>query len=98
MANGCGPAQGELKCHRCGVCDGYGCPGMLPGLGGVFEGKNFQLNCEGWKKFFDAVCQAGKGDAKHWSVPHVPDTAIWETGQGSGSAFSALGYLNLLLA
>ena len=41
---------GELKCHRCPVCDGYGCPGMLPGLGGVFEGKNFQLNCEGWKE------------------------------------------------
>lgn len=26
------------------------------------------------------------------------DTAIWEMGQGSGSALSALGYLNLLLA
>lgn len=42
--------NGDLKCHRCPVCDGYGCPGMLPGLGGVFEGKNFQLNCEGWKE------------------------------------------------
>ena len=45
-------ACGELKCHRCAVCDGYGCPGMLPGLGGVFEGKNFQLNCEGWKELY----------------------------------------------
>ena len=44
---------GELKCHRCPVCDGYGCPGMLPGLGGVFEGKNFQLNCEGWKELYN---------------------------------------------
>ena len=43
----------DLKCHRCAVCDGYGCPGMLPGLGGVFEGKNFQLNCEGWKELFN---------------------------------------------
>ncbi len=57
-----GLAQGELKCHRCGVCDGYGCPGMLPGLGGVFEGKNFQLNCEGWKELFDTACGAGKGE------------------------------------
>ena len=48
-----GPAQGDLKCHRCPVCDGYGCPGMLPGLGGVFEGKNFQLNCEGWKELYN---------------------------------------------
>ena len=46
-------ATGELKCHRCAVCDGYGCPGMLPGLGGVFEGKNFQLNCEGWKELYN---------------------------------------------
>ena len=44
---------GDLKCHRCAICDGYGCPGMLPGLGGVFEGKNFQLNCEGWKELYD---------------------------------------------
>ncbi len=53
---------GELKCHRCAICDGYGCPGMLPGLGGVFEGKNFQLNCEGWKELFDQACQRGAGD------------------------------------
>ena len=57
-----GLAQGELKCHRCAVCDGYGCPGMLPGLGGVFEGKNFQLNCEGWKELFDEACSKGAGD------------------------------------
>ncbi len=55
-------ACGELKCHRCAVCDGYGCPGMLPGLGGVFEGKNFQLNCEGWHLLFEEVERAGKGD------------------------------------
>ena len=54
-----GLAQGELKCHRCAVCDGYGCPGMLPGLGGVFEGKNFQLNCEGWKELFNWIPIAG---------------------------------------
>lgn len=39
---------GSLKCHRCAVCNGYGCPGNLPGLGGVFENKNFQLNCDAW--------------------------------------------------
>lgn len=42
-------ASGQLKCHRCRVCNGYGCPGNLPGLGGVFQNKNFQLNCESWK-------------------------------------------------
>ena len=46
--------KGDLKCHRCPVCDGYGCPGMLPGLGGVFEGKNFQLNYDGWKELYNS--------------------------------------------
>ena len=62
IANICGPAEGELKCHRCAICDGYGCPGRLPGLGGVFEGKNFQLNCEGWKDLFDEACRRGAED------------------------------------
>lgn len=39
----------ELKCHRCPECNGFGCPGNMPGLGGVFENKNFQLNCEAWE-------------------------------------------------
>ena len=52
--------KGELKCHRCPVCDGYGCPGMLPGLGGVFEGKNFQLNFEGWHDIFEKAIAKGK--------------------------------------
>ncbi len=46
---------GELKCQRCDTCLGLGCIGELPGLGGVFQNQNFQLNCEGWanlrKKF-----------------------------------------------
>lgn len=72
IANICGLAEGELKCHRCAICDGYGCPGMLPGLGGVFEGKNFQLNCEGWKELFDEACRRGAGDEIR-SIPVRPE-------------------------
>ena len=54
--------NGDLKCHRCAVCDGYGCPGMLPGLGGVFEGKNFQLNFEGWRELLEEAVQNGVGE------------------------------------
>ena len=43
--------KGELKCHRCENCLGYGCIGQLPGLGGVFESQNFQLNCQAWAKY-----------------------------------------------
>ena len=41
--------KGQLKCHRCARCNGYGCPDMLPGLGGVMGGANFQANCADWK-------------------------------------------------
>ena len=35
--------KGQLKCHRCAKCNGYGCPDMLPGLGGVMGGVIFTL-------------------------------------------------------
>ena len=35
---------------------------MLPGLGGVFEGKHFQLNCEGWHELFDSAVARGLED------------------------------------
>jgi len=50
----------DLKCHRCPVCDGYGCPGNMPGLGGVFENQNFQLNCEAWEKLRKQAEKQGK--------------------------------------
>ena len=47
--------KGELKCHRCLKCNGYGCPDMLPGLGGVMGGVNFQANCADWKALAGTV-------------------------------------------
>lgn len=40
------------KCHFCAECDGYGCRGELPGMGGVFESANFIDNCAAWKKYW----------------------------------------------
>ena len=42
-------AENKLKCRRCPECSGFGCIDQLPGLGGVFHNKNFQLNCKAWK-------------------------------------------------
>ena len=39
----------NFKCHNCAVCNGKGCLGELPGMGGVRESENFILNCDGWK-------------------------------------------------
>lgn len=36
------------KCHFCSECNGYGCPGELPGMGGIRNNINFQLNCADW--------------------------------------------------
>lgn len=55
-------ATSELKCHRCIRCDGHGCPGMMPGLGGVMEGKNFQLNCQAWSELRQLANSKGKID------------------------------------
>lgn len=44
----------NYKCRLCPQCDGSACLGELPGMGGVFEGKNFRLNVEGWKKIQNA--------------------------------------------
>lgn len=52
--------KGTLKCNHCSVCNGYGCPGNMPGLGGVFENKNFQLNCEAWNNYYSQLSDEEK--------------------------------------
>jgi isopentenyl diphosphate isomerase/L-lactate dehydrogenase-like FMN-dependent dehydrogenase len=41
----------EAKCHFCDFCDGKGCVGELPGMGGVFGNGNFISNCGDWASF-----------------------------------------------
>ncbi len=38
------------NCHFCETCNGEGCIGELPGMGGFSENVNFILNCAAWKK------------------------------------------------
>ena len=47
----------SYKCRLCADCDGAACAGELPGMGGVFDGKNFSLNVEGWKKILPSIPQ-----------------------------------------
>jgi len=39
------------KCHFCDECDGHGCVGELPGMGGAYENENFISNCADWADF-----------------------------------------------
>ncbi len=43
----------NFKCHFCHVCDGDGCIGELPGMGGFSNNINFKLNCSAWDKISD---------------------------------------------
>ena len=58
----------EFKCAFCSVCDGRGCIGQMPGMGGVNNNKNFKLNFEGWKK----LRQKAAADGTIGSVLSMP--------------------------
>lgn len=62
----------NLKCYRCAECDGFGCPNMIPGLGGVMDGKNFQLNVQGWSKLF-SLAQNHGDDKKILQIQVSPE-------------------------
>lgn len=62
----------NLKCYRCAECDGFGCPNMIPGLGGVMDGKNFQLNVQGWAKLF-SLAQTHNDDKKILQIQISPE-------------------------
>ena len=59
----------NFKCRLCAVCDGEACAGELPGMGGVFDGKNFSLNVEGWKKILPSIPQEKLQEAAAKVVP-----------------------------
>ncbi len=42
------PLQSICKCHFCSECDGTGCIGEMPGMGGFSQNVNFIRNCADW--------------------------------------------------
>lgn len=42
-------AVSAFTCHFCKICNGTGCIGQLPGMGGVRRNENFRLNFDGWE-------------------------------------------------
>lgn len=51
-----------FKCRLCKICDGRGCIGELPGMGGVFGNYNFIQNVSAWKKYYSK-------EAEHYPCP-----------------------------
>lgn len=56
------------KCHFCDECDGRGCIGELPGMGGVFTNENFIRNHDEWDTFSAPAGSSSASDASA-SVP-----------------------------
>lgn len=48
----------DYKCHFCASCEGKGCVGEMPGMGGAFNSANFIENVAGWKKIAAQFFQA----------------------------------------
>ncbi|MBP5448402.1 MAG: FMN-dependent dehydrogenase, partial [Treponema sp.] len=59
----------SYKCRLCADCDGAACAGELPGMGGVFDGKNHILNCKGWEKIIPSIPQEKLQEAAASIVP-----------------------------
>ena len=81
---------GELKCHRCPECNGYGCPDMLPGLGGVMGGQNFQANVEAWKELGEKIAAGAGGTV---STPRQVSPSVIRCGPVTG-AVENIGFAN----
>ena len=52
----------DFKCQFCKKCNGFGCKGQIPGMGGVNGSRNFIINCTGWQKIYDSEKSVGRAD------------------------------------
>lgn len=69
------------KCHFCSVCDGHGCIGEMPGMGGAYSNENFISNCADWEKYH-------KGDGSLPLIRLAPITgAIQNVGYSDEKTF-----------
>lgn len=76
--------DGAYKCHFCDECDGHGCVGELPGMGGVYGNDNFIQNCADWSGF----PRAPKHDSELPAVRLAPLTgAMQNVGYDEERAF-----------
>ena len=46
----------------CKKCDGFGCKGELPGMGGVYESENFIKNVSAWNEFYNNFSDEQKNE------------------------------------
>ncbi len=68
------PLQSICKCHFCTECDGTGCIGEMPGMGGFSQNVNFIRNCADWTVVEEQIKNLGNkeyGKLLSASIPEV---------------------------
>ena len=58
----------DLSCTHCPTCDGTGCIGQLPGMGGTDNNQNFILNCRAWSLIREKVAR----ENREFQLPSLP--------------------------
>ena len=59
------------KCRLCPQCDGLGCVGELPGMGGVFASVNFRLNVASWDRLAQQLASWDGMEEEPCAFPEV---------------------------
>jgi len=70
------PLQAICKCHFCTECDGTGCIGEMPGMGGFSQNVNFIRNCADWAVVEEDVKKLGNKEYSKLLSAEVPTVRL----------------------
>ena len=70
------PLQSICKCHFCSECDGTGCIGEMPGMGGFSKNVNFIQNCADWAVVEEKIKNLGNKEYTKLLSADIPDVRL----------------------
>ena len=70
------PLQSICKCHFCTECDGTGCIGEMPGMGGFSKNVNFIQNCADWAVVEEKIKNLGNKEYTKLLSADIPEVRL----------------------
>ena len=70
------PLQSICKCHFCTECDGTGCIGEMPGMGGFSQNVNFIRNCADWAVVEEEIKDLGNKEYTKLLSASIPEVRL----------------------
>ena len=70
------PLQSICKCHFCSECDGTGCIGEMPGMGGFSKNVNFIQNCADWAVVEEKIKKLGNKEYSKLLSADIPEVRL----------------------